>query len=507
MTSEATEAVVEGPKFQLEHIGGLCTLNDEIVYQAATHLFIQNVATKSQRLVESGEITAMAINPARGLIGAAEKGTGVVKFFDSVTLQCKRKLIHESMFDILHISMSKDATRCLVLGGLPDYNLTMWDMERSTANASIRLTTITKKEIISADVSPTDRALVSVIDNKLIWLFMVSVNGKFVSVKTNLKAEAQNYSAQTWLASSGELVVGTEASETGSLVVMGGKDKETKQILKIEYAVRSLSACPRGFVVECHDGTVLLFQRSNKRGCYELTRSMHIKEKAAISGLATMKIEDGPNCDLICLSQSHSIVKIPLILSDGEGKELEIVPSFNASPRQIDSLVPDLGFMFVDCCGWKSLVAIGGYDGVLRIFDYRTHEVVLMHRFDERICGLSFHLTGEYLLVSTSTSMFLCSVLTDKLSISWQINDLQEPPMTCFLHGGHFAIALGTIVQVHDLYSASFSHVSTLRGHSKSIIEFSFRGHRDKLITIGEAMQHIDRCMHKRDIFIFLFSE
>jgi len=57
------------------------------------------------------------------------------------------------------------------------------------------------------------------------------VNGKFVSVKTNLKAEAQNYSAQTWLASSGELVVGTEASETGSLVVMGGKDKPLGQVL------------------------------------------------------------------------------------------------------------------------------------------------------------------------------------------------------------------------------------------------------------------------------------
>lgn len=255
------------------------------------------------------------------------------------------------------MSISKDSTRCLVLGGPPDYVLTMWDMERSTASASIRHLTITKKEIVSADVCPTNNTLVSITGKKIIRMFHVTnKNGKFMPVKTNLKMESQNYSTQTWLASSGELVVGTE---TGSLVVM--EDKETKQLL------------------------------------------------------------------------IRSIIKLPLMFSnddcnDDDYKETEIVPSLNQSTQCIDSLIPNSGSLFVDCCAWTPLVAIGGYDEVIRLFNYHTNQVVLTHRLDDRSCNLSFHPSGEYLLVSTPTTVRLCSVLADTLNVSWQVEDLQQTP-------------------------------------------------------------------------------
>ena len=56
--------------------------------------------------------------------------------------------------------------------------------------------------------------------------------------------------------------------------------------------------------------------------------------------------------------------------------------------------------------------------------------------------------------------------------------------MVCFSLGGLFAVANGTAVEIHDLY-AQFKNVSTLRGHSDSILHMAFRGHKDELITVG----------------------
>ena len=97
---KASEKEKEGGNFKLEHVlgaraipGGICAANDEIFYQAANRVVIQNVVTRSQRFIEAGEVTAMAVNLSGNIIGVAETGTKTVKFYDPATLLCKHRLV------------------------------------------------------------------------------------------------------------------------------------------------------------------------------------------------------------------------------------------------------------------------------------------------------------------------------------------------------------------------------------------------------------------------------
>ena len=470
----------------LEHVlgadlnGGLCTLNDQrsIVYSAAGHIVVQDVSTSSQRLIETGSITAMSVS--HNLIAVAEKDTGrsAVRIFNTTNLRCRHKIVHESSnsTEIISISMSKDGTKCLTLGGAPNYDLTMFDLSarNTTSYATLKLSTITKKALVDATISPNDSTLVSVIGNRIIRLFhLSSKTRRFQAVKTNLKIEP---TTQLWL--NHDLVV---ASESGSLIVIG-EEKELKQTLKVENIATTLAACPRGFVVGCNEGSVIIFQRKRKGDQYLMTRTVHLKASLSIHAL-TITSSEQESYDAVCLTSNRSIIRVPLT---NDCNEIELVPSFNQStPSSIDSLIPDSGSLFVDSSVWRNLLAIGGFDdGCIRLVNFQTHEVVLTHRFDEKICSISMHPSGEYLLISTSSKVRLCTVLENRLSTSWQVNDIKQPALVCFSLGGLFAVANGTAVEIHDLY-AQFKNVSTLRGHSDSILQMAFRGHKDELITVG----------------------
>ena len=454
----------------LEHVigadlnGGLSTLNDQrsIVYSAAGRVIIQDASTLSQRLIETGSITAMSVSHSHNLIAIAEKDTGAVRIFDATNLRCKHKIAHESSnsTEIISISMSKDGTKCLTLGGAPNYALTMFDLSarNTTSYATLKLSTITKKALVDAAISPNDSTLVSVIGNRIIRLFhLSSKTRRFQAAKTNLKIEP---TTQLWL--NHDLVV---ASESGSLIVIG-EEKELKQTLKGENI----------------EGSVIIFQRKSKGDQYLMTRTVHLKASLSIHALTITNAEQ-ESYDAVCLTGNRSIIRVPLT---NDCNETELVPSFNQSaPSSIDSLIPDSGSLIVDSSVWRNLLVIGGHDGYIRLFNFQTHEVVLTHRFDdEKICNISMHPSGEYLLISTSSKVRLCAVLEDRLGTSWQVDDIKQSALVCFSLGGLFAVANGTAVEIHDLY-ASFKNVSTLRGHSDSILQMAFRGHKDELITVG----------------------
>ena len=486
MKSEGLGTLGNGKKFELENVigvlgnvnNGLSTLTDDtICYPSTSHVVIHDTSTSSQRFLETGEITAMVVNCSGSLIGVAERATGVVRIFDANTFEQKYKLINDSILDIKCISLSKDSTKCLVLG---EHFLTMWDLERGRSNAyaSIKLSSVSKKEIVSAEVCQTNHDLCSIIGKKIIRLLHVSnQNGKFMPVKSNINSHGQNYTAQMWLLS-GDLVVG---SESGSLVIMDAESKEAKQLIAAQHSVSSLALCPKGFVVGCSSGKLEIFQRSRTSDDFTHTRSVcHLD--TLISALAVTE-----NFDAFCLTRNRSIVKVQLLSPVDAPKETLIVPSLNSSTRSIDGLIPDSGAVYIDCCTWKPLVAIGGYDGMIRLFDYHALQVVMTQQLDDtKICGLSFHPSGQYLIVCfTSSNVRLYSVLSDKLTVLWQDQDHQGPVHACFSQGGdRFLLSHGTVVQVHDIYQ-SFENVSTLRGHSKNILTASFIGYKDELVTVG----------------------
>ena len=497
-------------QFELKHVigadsdvnGGLCLLNENtIVYPAANQIVLQDTLDNSQQFIHTGgSVTAISASHATNLLAVAEKGD--VKLYDASTLHSKRTLATEATNDIIDISLSRDAKKCLTLGGSPDYVLTMWDVDRSTVFASLKLSTVTKKDLSSISMS-LDCSQICVIGEKVIRLFNLSNTTKrFQAVKATDLSIPPNYTAQLFLVN-GDLVI---ASDSGSLLVMGD-DVETKQLLKIDHPVTSLASCPKGFVVGCgSEGNLVIFQQINKDCSYAVKRTIHTQHNTPIRSMVVTRMKECSQ-SVICLTDSRSIVKVPLTDNDRDANEIELVPSLNLSVRRsdIDNLIPDAGTLLVDSCVWEPLIAIGGYDGLIRLFNYHTRQVVLSQKFDEKISSLSFHSSGQYLLVSSPTTVSLNAVLMDKLDTLWQVESSpkQPPASTCFSKGSLFAISLGgtTTIQIHDIQS-SFEIVSTLRGgHTKAIIETSFNGHKDELISVGAdgvvCLWDINRCVTK----------
>jgi len=496
--------------FELKHVIGastsssarLCLLNEStIVYPAANQIILHNTLENSQQFINTGgSVTAISVSHSTNLLAVSEKGSGDVKLFDTSTLRCKRTLATDATNDIISLSLSRDAKKCLTLGGSPDHVLTMWDVDRSTVFVSLKLSKITKKDLSSVSMSP-DCSQICVIGEKVIRLFHLSTTTKrFQAIKkATYLSISPNYTAQLFLGN-GDLVIG---SDSGSLLVLGN-DMQTKQLLKVEYPVTSLAPCPRGFAIGCSEGTLVIFQQINKDSSFAVTRTIYTQQNSPIRSMVVTRMQQGSQ-SVIYLTDNRSIVQVPLI-DNGNITETEVVPSLNISTRpDIDNLIPDAGSLFVDSCVWKPLIVIGGNDGVIRIFNYQTRQITLTQKFDEKICSLSFHSTGQYLLVSSPSTVSLNVVLMDKLSTLWQVDSSskQSPALTCFSKGSLFAISLGgtTTIQVHDIQS-SFEIVSTLRGgHTKAIIEMSFCGHKDELVSVGAdgvvCLWDTNRCMTK----------
>jgi WD40 repeat protein len=207
-------------------------------------------------------------------------------------------------------------------------------------------------------------------------------------------------------------------------------------------------------------------------------------KKLPIKTLGTLKSKDDEPV-VMCLTERNAILQFNLQECEPESIKT-IVPSFNTNRSTTRELIPSFGSLFVDTCDWLPLVAVGGYDGILRIVNHQTKNVELSHDFGESITGVSLHPNGKYLLLSTVKQVRACSIHQHRLNVVWQISDIPNASVAKFSYGGdRFGITINTVVQVHDSNTPDYKNMSTLRSHSKAIVEFEFGHYGDEVVTIG----------------------
>lgn len=300
-------------QFELKHVigadsdanGGLCLLNENtIAYPAANQIVLHDTSDSSQQFINTGGVTAISASHSTNILAVAEKGD--VKLYDTSTLRCKRTLATKATNDIISLSLSRDAKKCLTLGGSPDYVLTMWDVDRSAVFATLKLSTVTKKDLTSVSMSP-DCSQICVIGEKVIRLFNLSTTTqRFQAVKATDLSLSPNYTAQLFLVN-GDLVIG---SDSGSLLVLGD-DMESKQLLKVDHPVTSLASCPRGFAIGCSEGTLVIFQQINKDGGYSVIRTLHTGQNTSIRSMVVTRMQQGSQSVIqttVQLLKCHSLI-------------------------------------------------------------------------------------------------------------------------------------------------------------------------------------------------------
>lgn len=136
-------------------------------------------------------------------------------------------------------------------------------------------------------------------------------------------------------------------------------------------------------------------------------------------------------------------------------------------------------------CSWKTLVAVGGYDGNMIIFNYSTAEILLTHQFEDSILGISFHPSGQHILLSTLSGVCMCSI-REKLDVDWKMDHVPASIVKFSPGGDRFAVVeRQSVIQVHDFHSVDYTNVTALRAHSKPIVSIDISAYHDELVSIG----------------------
>ena len=414
--------------------------DDEILYVASNVIVLLQTDSKDQRFIEISkrcdEICAVAVSPNRRLIGVAERGHGngtenrvVLNIYSSDTLRRKKTIMPRGgVTDIVHFSFSSDSKSCLILSKITDtensnhYSLSLWNLDAKGAAkvaASTSFSAPGGKSICMANISPHSypdkSSVISLTGDSVLRFFrLIDIIFRPVTVK-NIRSEPQNLTTQAWL-SCGRLAIGTEV---GDLLLVDNFEVKTVPISQKQCNSRiySIAEFSKGIVVGRAGGFVQLYNHlDDDRKVFSLSRQLNLKGDS--SSLTNLSIS--PRGDsLICSTADNNMYSLPLsssnILDEEEGSHFEfILPPFH---RPDEFRVSEI--TCIDVCIWKSIVATGGRDQTVRIWNYVDQKMELAHHFDNAIVDISLHPSGLSILVCMAHSVEYCALLSDSLETTW----------------------------------------------------------------------------------------
>jgi len=458
--------------------------NDQVLYSCANHVVVSRRDDKTQTFIHQchplEQIQLIALCPSRKTIAVVISGKDgpYIILYDALTYRRKKVLRQaEDTADIIGVSFSKDGKQCLILRDAPDYLLSLWNIEKvPKVIVSIRLATPSGKRIQRADMCPSDSRLICVSGNGILRFFKVTDN-IFRPVTVNLRREQQNYVNHCWL-SSGIVVLGTDKNE---LVVI--QNFEAKAILPIDdwdQGITAMAPFSNGLMIGGNRGSIRLFHETNEEQLFLKATKKSIGGESEV--LAFDRFFE-PESLAFCLLSSGRIFSFALSnfgMSDGDmgaAKGDDIVPSFHTQYNGEKKIV------CISICAWKPIVATGGSDRTLRIWNFKSKTFVLIHDCKDELVSLSLHPMSLQILICTKTYVELCDIHRSALSPTWR-KDISTNGSSCFSNGGHyFALSIGEFVQVYNTHTQDL--ISTLRGHSAPVQSICWKSDDQTLATIG----------------------
>ncbi len=464
-----------------------------------------------------------------------------ILFYDAVTFRRKKvsKVIMDNVHEIICVSLSRDGKVCLVLGGAPDYLLTLWSIEKATPKvlASMRLATPSGKIIQRADLCPSQQRdsnsarnlssegneyLICVSGSGILRFFIVDSSNNLRPKTLKLHGEQQDYVHHCWLPNRTVVL----ATATHELLVIS--NFETKAIVFLhewqqqQQAITTITPAPlnKGFMVGGSRGAIRFYRISqededeyflqaireismggdggglqNENGHYQLCPrdNEQLNENNNQPQVCHIDQLEGDNLAL-CLLSSGRVSSFILSNFDASNAESnstmqgdDLIPEFHRSTN-IGNLSSGYGhgtkkLKCMSICAWKPIIATGGSDRTLRIWNYQTRTFELTNNYMEDIVSVSLHPSSFQVLVCTKTQVDMSFIKHDGLHSVWH-KELRTNGSSTFSRGGaYFALDMGPFVQVYNTYTCHL--VSTLRGHAASIKSLCWKSDDQDLATVG----------------------
>eukprot|EP00814_Leptocylindrus_danicus_P018847 CAMPEP_0116018788 /NCGR_PEP_ID=MMETSP0321-20121206/8853_1 /TAXON_ID=163516 /ORGANISM="Leptocylindrus danicus var. danicus, Strain B650" /LENGTH=1176 /DNA_ID=CAMNT_0003489241 /DNA_START=260 /DNA_END=3792 /DNA_ORIENTATION=- len=458
---------------------------DEVVYISGNTIVIEQYKTRTQRFIPASrncsDISFLAVNPQKKLIAVAEKAGlewAVAHIYDSSTLKKRKALVPTSkniqLRDILSLSFSADSKHFLVLGGGPDYNCVCWNIVKvSNIVATLSLATPSGKSVSQTSFSPTDPVLFCATGNGILRFFRL-VDNAVRCIRTNIKAEAQDYTCQNWL-SDGSIAIGTSS---GSILVISGFEvKHTIQPStdRPEIVTSIIGTKQCGLVVGFDSGVIRLYETmgSGRGDSYKLARNYtngNIRE-------CVMTMDALPSGEFFaCGTANCQTYLVPLsgasVLDDEEFQFREFLVPFHrpVSPTTTSIIIG------MDVCVCKPLLATFGADHRVCIWNYKTKTMDLSERFMEAPVSVSLHPNSFRIIIGFSAKISICEILVDRFDTLFEIQS-ENLQMLSFSNGGHvFAVACDQVMKIYDSYT--FKLIQSMRGSSSPLVSLRWE-HND----------------------------
>jgi len=462
--------------------GAIHYLNEyTIIYACGNIAVIYDINSKKQQFITGMKgISVISPSPCRRLIALTEtENSGVVHIFETSSRKRKKVLNSGDVNNknILHISFSYDSKLCLVLGGPPEYNLTLWNIEKGAkVIASVKLATPSGKCIYRADLSPDDSSIICVSGNAVLRFFRV-IDGCFRPITVDLKREPQNHSCHCWL-DPGQVLVGTTSGE-----ILFLENFEVKNVLLAEpdgkMPVCSISPFEKGFIVGRCGIIQIYHQIEGDKSMFLLAKTFKLPNNS--SSITCIAISSSEESLTLTTADNHmfslSFVNVDIMKDDGD-IFFPTLPHFHGVGPQGKSHILGL-----DTCIWKPIIATCGLDRCVKIWNYETKVMQFSQTFHEDVNDVSLHPTGLQILLCCTNRVLLCSILVGSFRIMHEI-ELQSCQFCCFSNGGqYFALAYNAFVQIYNTHT--FESLCTLRGHSMTVTRVCWKHDDTTICTIG----------------------
>jgi cilia- and flagella-associated protein 57 len=473
----------------------------QLVYVCGHQVVVMHTETKEQQFIagttqayQSTGISAFACSAAKKTIAVAEivEPVAAVAFYDSQTLR-RRKVLQYSELgstEIRCLAFSYDGKLCLTQGAGPEWNLVLWNVEKSVkVLGCVKISMSDETPVHQVSFCPWDPNVILVIGKGLIRIFRVT-EGQLRPVSVNVRREHANFISHTWLWDD-KLLLGTEAGEIllleglefrAVVYPVGGAGSDSTDLSPI----LSLSPVSKGFVVGTTEGEIWSFaieEDSKEQYKKDETFSLPKAEGGIVSVCVTA--DDA----LICAVDTQQLFHFNLNNSQvtkesgggGGGSS-----GFDYLMTGFHSCTPsgDDAINGIDVALWKPIIVTCAKDNTVRVWNISERRIEITKHFAEEPCALSVHPAGLYVVIAFADKIRIASILLDDICITKEFN-IRGCTEVRFSKGGHYiAAANGANVQIFNAMSGAV--VSTLRGHTAKVRTIVWMNLDTKLMTIGQ---------------------